>query len=49
MTPARPRLDGGRAAANYLARRRQVLYDVLNYAVIEKRLAANPLDSVALS
>ncbi|MEV0408917.1 site-specific integrase [Actinoallomurus sp. NPDC050550] len=43
------RLNGKRAAANYLARRRQVFYNVLKYAVSEERLTANPLDDPELN
>ncbi|MGI5225730.1 tyrosine-type recombinase/integrase [Actinoallomurus sp. CA-142502] len=43
------RLDGKQAAANYLARRRQVFYNVLKYAVSEERLTANPLDDPKLN
>lgn len=38
------KMDGKPAAANYLARRRQVLHNVLKYAVIWKRLDSNPLN-----
>ena len=43
------RLDGKQAAANYLARRRQVFYNVLKYAVSEERLTSNPLDDPKLN
>ncbi len=42
------KLDGKPAAANYLARRRQVLHNVLKYAVIWKRLGSNPLNDPEL-
>jgi integrase len=39
------RMDGSPAAADYLGRRRRVLYNILKYAVREKRLSENPLDT----
>ena len=39
------KLDGTAASPDYLGRRRRVLYNVLKYAVREKRLTENPLDS----
>jgi integrase len=39
------KLDGTPASPDYLGRRRRVLYNVLGYAVRQKRLADNPLDS----
>jgi hypothetical protein len=39
------RLDGTLAAPDYLDRRRRVLYNVVKYAVREKRLSENPLDA----
>lgn len=41
------KLDGTPASADYLGRRRRVLYNVLGYAVREKRLPDNPLDATA--
>ena len=41
------KLDGTPASPDYLGRRRRVLYNVLSYAVREKRLPENPLDSTA--
>ena len=38
------KLDGTPAAPDYFSRRRRVLYNVLRYAVAEKRLSHNPLD-----
>jgi integrase len=38
------KLDGTAAAPDYLGRRRRVLYNILQYAVRERRLAENPLD-----
>jgi integrase len=43
------RLDGKPAAATYLARRRQVLHNVLKYAVTKKRLATIPLNDPELN
>ena len=43
------KLDGSAAAPDYFSRRRRVLYNVLNYAVAEKRLAENPLDVTSWS
>lgn len=43
------RLDGKPAAATYLARRRQVLHNVLKYAVTRKRLDAMPLADPAFT
>ncbi|WP_433239932.1 tyrosine-type recombinase/integrase [Actinomadura nitritigenes] len=37
-------LDGTPSAPAYLSRRRRVLSNVLKYAVVQKRLAANPLN-----
>jgi integrase len=39
------KLDGTAASPDYLGRRRRVLYNVLKYAVREKRLTENPLDT----
>jgi integrase len=39
------KLDGTAASPDYLGRRRRVLYNILKYAVREKRLTENPLDS----
>lgn len=41
--------DGTPAAANYLARRRQVLHNVLKYAVTKKRLDSIPLNNPELN
>jgi integrase len=38
------KLDGMPAAPDYFGRRRRVLYNILKYAVREKRLSENPLD-----
>ena len=42
------KLDGSAASPEYYRRRRRVLYSALKYAVREKRLSANPLDSLSL-
>jgi integrase len=42
------KLDGKPAAATYLARRRQVLHNVLKYAVTKKRLTSIPLNDPEL-
>jgi integrase len=42
------KMNGRPAAANYLARRRQVLHNVLKYAVIWKRLSSIPLNDPGL-
>jgi integrase len=39
------KLDGTLAAPDYLSRRRRVFYNVIRYAVREKRLPENPLDT----
>lgn len=39
------KLDGSVASPDYLGRRRRVLYNILKYAVREKRLTENPLDT----
>ena len=39
------KLDGTPAAPEYLGRRRRVFYNVVKYAVREKRLPENPLDT----
>ena len=39
------KLDGTPAAPDYLGRRRRVFYNALKYAVREKRLQENPLDT----
>src|SRR5262249_32857358 len=39
------KLDGTAASPDYLGRRRRVLYNILKYAVREKRLPENPLDT----
>jgi hypothetical protein len=39
------KLDGTAASPDYLGRRRRVLYNILKYAVREKRLTENPLDT----
>jgi integrase len=43
------RLDGTAAAPDYFRWRRRVLYNVLGYAVAEKRLSRNPLDVTSWS
>ena len=39
------KLDGTPASPDYLGRRRRVFYNILKYAVREKRLTENPLDT----
>jgi len=39
------KLDGTAASPDYSGRRRSVLYNILKYAVREKRLTENPLDT----
>jgi integrase len=39
------KLDGSPASADYLGRRRRVLYNALGYAIRQKRLPDNPLDT----
>ncbi|HUZ50903.1 MAG TPA: tyrosine-type recombinase/integrase [Streptosporangiaceae bacterium] len=41
------KMDGGRAAATVVARKRAVLYNLLGYAVDKKHFAANPLASLS--
>ncbi|WP_214110687.1 tyrosine-type recombinase/integrase [Acrocarpospora catenulata] len=40
------KLDGKPAAAGYFSRRRRVLYNILNYAVVRKRLQSNPINGL---